>query len=425
MYYICREHVGKMNIKVIIKSNNLYCRLISGRQVDLCKKIGITIPNEFWDTKNEKIKNTYKFDNKDKINSKLFLLKSKVTDKFNFDNINGEVIDSTWLENAINESFGKSTTIKSGKIEKWKVYLLDFCQHWLDNESSKTNAVAVQQYTIFKTLHLTNFLKDNNLLKIKIKDVTSKTIDDFINYMLLGNYSVQSVKRHATRFKFFLNRAENMNLVVNKNYKEPIKIHQEKQEVKEIYLNEKEIEAVYNLDYSNNLELDHIRDNFIIGLCTGLRVSDFNNNLSRKNIIDDYIEIKTKKTGTTVAIPLHKYIVEILKKRNGSLPINVNDVRFNKAIKDICEKAGINEITSGYLFDAKTKRNKFGNFEKYKLVSSHICRRSFATNLFGKVPNYVIQAVGGWSTETMMLHYIKKSNREQADELKKYWEKQI
>jgi integrase len=171
--------------------------------------------------------------------------------------------------------------------------------------------------------------------------------------------------------------------------------------------------------------LDNIRDNFIIGLCTGLRVSDFNNNLNQTNITDGFIEIKTKKTGTAVAIPLHKYIVEILNKRNGNLPKKVNDVQFNESIKTICQDAEINERTHGVLFDAKTKRNKIDFYEKYKLVSSHICRRSFATNLFGKVPNYVIQAVGGWSTEKMMLHYIKKSNREQAEELKKYWEKQL
>jgi integrase len=240
--------------------------------------------------------------------------------------------------------------------------------------------------------------------------------------MLSDNYSIQTTKRQATRFKFFLNRAENMNLEVNKNYKEPIKISQENEEVKEIYLNEKEIESIYNLDYSENLMLDNIRDNFIIGLCTGLRVSDFNNNLSQTNFIDGFIEIKTKKTGSIVAIPLHKYVVEILKKRNGNLPKKVNDVQFNESIKTVCQDAKINEKCIGYLFDAKAKRNKLGEHEKYLLVSSHICRRSFATNLFGKVPNYVIQAVGGWSTETMMLHYIKKSNREQAEELKKYWD---
>lgn len=413
-----------MNIKIIIKNNNLYCRLISGRQLDLCKKIGISIPTECWDAKNEKIKNTYKFDNKDKINSKLFLLKSKITDKYNYDNICGEIIDSNWLENAIDEAFGRAPSNK-GKIDSWKIYLLEFCHYWLKHESSKTNDTAIKQYKVFVELHLTNYLKSNNLSKIKIKEVSNKHIESFIDYLLEKNYSLESTKRHATRFKFFLNRAENMNLEVNKSFKEKTIIKAEKEEVKEIYLNEEEIESIYNLDYSNNLMLDNIRDNFIIGLCTGLRVSDFNNNLNRNNIVDGFIEIKTKKTGTSVAIPLHRYLVEILEKRDGNLPKKVNDVQFNESIKDICRDAGINEITKGLLFDAKTKRNKLDYYEKYKLVSSHICRRSFATNLFGKVPNYVIQAVGGWSTEKMMLHYIKKSNREQAQELKKYWDNQL
>ena len=384
----------------------------------------MSIPNEHWDEKNQKIKNSYKFDNKDKINSKLLMLKSIITDKFNFDNISGEVIDSNWLTKAIDEAFGRTPTTQ-GKTEKWKIYLLDFCDYWLRNESSKTNQTAINHYKIFVELHLKSYLKLNNLLNIKIKEVSNKTIESFIDYQLAKNYSSESTKRHANRFKFFLNRAENMNLEVNKSFKEKTIIKAEKEEVKEIYLNEEEIEKIYNLDYSHNLMLDNIRDNFIIGLCTGLRVSDFNNNLNRNNIIDGFIEIKTKKTGTSVAIPLHRYIIEILEKREGNLPKKVNDVQFNESIKNICRDAGINEITKGLLFDAKTKRNKLDYYEKYKLVSSHICRRSFATNLFGKVPNYVIQAVGGWSTEKMMLHYIKKSNREQAQELKKYWDNQL
>ena len=407
-----------MNIKIIIKSNNLYCRLISGRQIDISKKLGISIPMQFWDPKNEKIKNAYNFENRDKINAKLYNLKAKITNKFNFDNINGEVIDGQWLEIAINEAFNKKSVVR-GKIESWKVYLIDFCNYWTKEHGNKVN--DLQSYENFVN-HLTNFLKSNNQAKIKLKEVNHTTIEQFVDYMLSDNYSIQTTKRQATRFKFFLNRAENMNLEVNKNYKEPIKINQEKEEVKEIYLNEIEIESIYNLDYSNNLMLDNIRDNFIIGLCTGLRVSDFNNNLNHTNFIDGFIEIKTKKTGSTVAIPLHRYIVEILEKRNGNLPKKVNDVQFNESIKTVCQDAKINEKCVGYLFDAKAKRNKLGQHEKYILVSSHICRRSFATNLFGKVPNYVIQAVGGWSTETMMLHYIKKSNREQAEELKKYWE---
>ena len=68
------------------------------------------------------------------------------------------------------------------------------------------------------------------------------------------------------------------------------------------------------------------------------------------------------------------------------------------------------------------KRKVYDVYKKYKLVSSHICRRSFATNLFGKVPNKVIQDIGGWAKEDMFLHYIKKTKRESADQLKQYWD---
>jgi hypothetical protein len=50
--------------------------------------------------------------------------------------------------------------------------------------------------------------------------------------------------------------------------------------------------------------------------------------------------------------------------------------------------------------------NKINYYQKHELVSSHICT-ILATNLFGSA-NHVIQAVGGWATEQMMLHYIKK-----------------
>jgi site-specific recombinase XerD len=412
-----------MNIKIIIKSNNLYCRLISGRQIDISKKLGISIPMQFWDKKNEKIKTSYNFENRDKINAKLYKLKGKITNKFNFDNINGEVIDGQWLEIAINEAFNK-TVLNKG--EKWKVYLLDFCQHWLENEGLKVK--DLKSYENF-VRHLTNFLKSKNLLKLKIKETTNKTIQEFIDFMIADNFSIETTKRQATRFKTFLHSAVTHNLQVDNNYKLAISVEQktqdQTQEVKEIYLNEQEIESIYNLDYSHNLMLDNIRDNFIIGLHTGLRLSDFNNRLDINNIIDGFIEIKPRKTvkkGIMVSIPLHRYVIQILNKRNGNLPKKVNDVQFNESIKDVCQDAEINEITQGYVFDTVTKRNKLDNYKKHELVSSHICRRSFATNLFGKVPNYVIQAVGGWSTEKMMLHYIKKSNREQAEELKKYWD---
>ena len=76
----------------------------------------------------------------------------------------------------------------------------------------------------------------------------------------------------------------------------------------------------------------------------------------------------------------------------------------------------------GRIYNKKIKRKVVGLYEKFELVTSHIGRRSFATNLFGKLSNEVIMSVCGWSKSEMLFKYIKKSNRDHAIQLKEYWE---
>ncbi len=53
-----------------------------------------------------------------------------------------------------------------------------------------------------------------------------------------------------------------------------------------------------------------------------------------------------------------------------------------------------------------------------------ICRRSFSTNLYGKIPTPVIMSITGHSTEKMFLTYIGKTQKDNAEILKQYWEDQ-
>jgi hypothetical protein len=55
------------------------------------------------------------------------------------------------------------------------------------------------------------------------------------------------------------------------------------------------------------------------------------------------------------------------------------------------------------------------------LVSSHIGRRSFATNNYGRIPTSLLINVTGHSTEGMFLEYIGKSNTEKAIQLAEYF----
>ena len=189
-----------------------------------------------------------------------------------------------------------------------------------------------------------------------------------------------------------------------------------------IYQRDEEINAIYKYNFALNDRPDKAPDLFIIGWRTGLRISDFLR-LKENNIKEGYIEIETQKTGQNVIIPMHPQVKEIWVKRNG-FPNSISDQKFNLYIKEVCEEAKINELTEGSKINPKTNRKEKGIYPKYELVTSHICRRSFASNLYGKLPNLVIMGITGHQTEAQFLKYIKITPKENAKKLQEFWQKQ-
>ena len=424
------------SVNLIIKGNknptNIYVRFLQGKLFDLSAGTGIYVNPQNWDKKNQKIKNVIEVKNKEEINSKLAKLKIEILDKFNLDYSNGEIIDKSWINRTVSEFFNQPETELKKENATRLIYLSDFAEHWITEKAPfyKVSASKLMDKKIIghykKCIELIREFEGKN--KIYFKGITTKLMDDFSNFLTEKEYATETASRIISRFRFFCTRAENdENIKVNQNYKERVFLKERNLiKYKDPYFNEEEINVIFKKDLSYNETLDNARDNLIIGLWTGLRVSDFLTHLNTSNIQDGFIEIKTQKTKKWVSIPIHYQVQKILDKRFGILPVKIADQTFNKLIKNIAQICEFDELMHGAVMevDKRTgvKRKKVGVYPKYKLVSSHICRRSFATNLFGKIPNSDICALGGWSKEDMMLKYIKKTNRESAMVLKKHWE---
>lgn len=417
-------------INFSIKSENnptkIYCRYVNGRAINLDVPMDLFVDPKHWDAKQQKIRNIIVVRNRDEINRRLALLKIAVHDQFNLDFSEGKIIDSAWLDGVIKDFF-KRPTNEAKKVNKADtIYYTDYSHNWLKNKSADwligpnkyMNEREVNKYTTFLGM-VEKF--QGKKKKIKLVDLTNDTITQFANYLIEDDYASATVKRHVSRFKFFCNRAEEDNLKINKAFKKRVFVPKD-EVIKEPYLNPSEIEIAYDHDFSYSERLDNVRDNLIIACWTGLRVSDFLNQLDISNFIDDFIEITTQKTETPVVIPVHPMVKRILIKRNGKLPHKISDQKFNVYVKEVCEIVGFNSLMKGKLFNSEKNRGVKGLYKKSQLVSSHIGRRSFATNHYGKIADSVIMSVCGWSSKEMMLNYIKTSNREHAVELKKYWE---
>jgi integrase len=191
-----------------------------------------------------------------------------------------------------------------------------------------------------------------------------------------------------------------------------------------------ELERIEKID-SNKLSnsLENARDWLLISCYCGQRVSDFmkfNENQIRIENGKSLIEFTQKKTGKIMTVPLHSKILHILEKRNGKFPYSISDQKYNDYIKVVCEIAGITKMVNG----SKQKetapksgifRKESGTYKKCDLVTSHIGRRSFATNFYGIIPTSLLISATGHSTEVMFLNYIGKTDTQKAKQLADYF----
>jgi len=406
-------------------------RYLNGRAIDIIAGTKLFVEAKNWDEKNQKIRNVISVPDRDKINSKLIELKLHIFNSANSDFMDGEILNRIWLEKCIAKFFNRPSVDAKKAIEYHKLFLSDFADWWLKEKAPKYK-VSAEKYMDERTISHYTIL--NNLIKkyegkdkVKFSAIDDILLDNFSEFLTTQKYAEKTAKRMIGRFKFFCGRAEAENIIINQAYKNRVFVAKEKHDYKEPYLDEVEINKIFNLDLSKDTTLENVRDNLIIGLWTGLRVSDFNNKLKLDNFHDDFIEIETEKTKTFVSIPIHWMIAAILKKRKGSMPEKISDPKFNKHIKTICKRLKFNQMMTGGVSTVdpvtKIKRKVVKLYEKHELVTSHICRRSFATNNYGTVPNSTLMAICGWASEEQMLDYIKKTNREHAETLKKVWDK--
>lgn len=163
-----------------------------------------------------------------------------------------------------------------------------------------------------------------------------------------------------------------------------------------------------------------VKNKFLIGAFTGLRVSDFNRLTSSH--ISNFIKIKPKK-GTRknedVVIPIHPIIREIIDS-GFDIATPISEQKINKHIKEIAEHAKINdEVTVATTLCNGSIESE--NKPKCKLVSTHTARRSAATNMFKSgIPSISIMKITGHKTEKSFLKYIKISQEENAEIMSKH-----
>ena len=395
----------------------IYIRLRDGRTLDIKAKTNYHIDPINWDDAEQRpTKKALKDIDIANLDTDLSTLKNDLLKEYNRSKGN-KVIDAQWLKDFINPP---------QEQEKHPDKLVDYIDTFIEFKKADVKSSTITKCNVIK--HLLMRYQEHTKSVLYIRDIDAKFKMDFEKYCISVGYAPNTTARNIRFIKTFCRHAK-ANGVETHYQLDSIKAKYHK--VENIYLDEKEIAEIEKLKSKDLTDgLENARDWLLISCYCGQRVSDFlrfDKSMIRYEINSDgdskpLIEFTQVKTNKIMSIPLDKKIIKIMEKYDGEFPRKISDQKYNNYIKKVCREAGITEMVKGTKFDPISKKRVTKMYEKCDLCSSHVGRRSFATNNYGgPIPTSFLKYITGHSTEAMFLTYIGKSNKDITMELTKYF----
>jgi len=232
-----------------------------------------------------------------------------------------------------------------------------------------------------------------------LDQVDLKFCDDFINYLFKIDLFNNTVGKHIKNLKVFLHYLEKRGYELNVNTKD-LKILKEKVPI--IFLTQEEFNQFYDYDFSKNKRLERVRDIFVLGCSTGLRISDLKR-LGREHIQSNIIKMTAFKTKRSIFVPLIPRSFEILSKYSFKLP-EISDQKYNSYLKEVCRIAGIDHPVEKITY--KGGKKIITKVPKWELISSHVAVKTFITHCGQNgISPKVVAEITGKTVKIILDHY--------------------
>ena len=413
-------------LKLLLQSKSenapIYLRLSISRGNIFYRKTGLSINYADWSETTGLPKQTTPI-NKN-LTTRLRKLNTYVLEKLNNANLENHTINGNWLKFQIDLFFKRVTENNKSEL------IVDAIQDIIDNAETRKNAKGglgisksrINSYNSLKKI-ITEYQGTKNF---KVKEVNINFAKDFLKHLIhLKKYQKSYAIKKLADLKTVCFDAEVNGIPVHFQLKKINSSTRINENI--IYLSTTELKQIENAELSTE-SLKNARKWLLLGCNIGQRGGDLLN-INESNFLNrnglKVIELKQQKTNKNVTIPVLETTKQIL---NTGLPYKISIQKFNEHIKTVCELAEINEIIKGGVIEVtkkgkgRTNKRKInGNYPKWQLIGSHVCRRSFASNLYGILPTPLIMQITAHSTEKMLLNYIGKQGLDYAQQIADFY----
>ena len=403
-------------IKYLLQSknenSNIYVRYSISRTSVWKRKTGFVINPKNWS--HDKAQPIQKSEELKILKSTLDKLSVSINDAYNVGVNSGIEFTGDWLQLQI-DLFNNKVALVDLDI------LVNSIDDYVDKGDNLTRGSLKNLDNLKKFIlkYESEALKGKQVL---IRDIDLNFIDAFKKYHIGKGRSVNYIGTYLSILRAVVNKASLNGVPVHSQFKQ-IKVLKENKEPDEIIiLDELEQRKIKNVKLAKEAYIN-ARKWLLLGCLIGQRAGDLLN-ITEKNLKEikgmRIIELKQKKTGKLVAIPLLPQALEIIES---GLPYKISLEHFNRYSKEVCKEAKIKTMVKGKMRIDKKRTLTAGNYEKWQVISSHVCRRSFATNFYSRIPTPVIMNITGHSSEQMFLKYIGKTTYDNAHQMLEYFSK--
>jgi integrase len=261
------------------------------------------------------------------------------------------------------------------------------------------NATNERTRTVKSTINHWKRFEASKKIKISFDSVNIEILQNFEKYLFKTGIGQNTVHKNLAITRTFWNYAkkslkdkmEIRSIFGKEGYTPPTEVYGTP-----IYITKEERDKLSDASLPSK-RLQQVRDVFVFQCFIGARVGDLCK-MTKANIQNNALSYIPRKTSdgkpVTVNVPLHPKALEILSRYDlpgGALLPFISDQRYNDYIKEIFEVVGLTRLV--------TRRNPVtGESEQVRIcdiASSHLARRCFVGNLYGKVDRDIIGSMSG------------------------------
>lgn len=410
------------SIKVIVSNGrNNYVEINTGYSID---------KNEWSFSKCTPKQNS---SNAKRIKGKLLKLEESLLNEINRSLDENETINKLWVKTCLDKHFGRksNTEILEKNVEHINESLKNQIQHIINTAGTRqikgSNRIGLSKGRLQNYNSFLKIIKEYEQYigkTVFLKDLTSAFVENFKQWLLdFKEYSVNYAGKQLGNLRAVARDAKKRGYTVHEHIDHIETFAETNSDRQIVTLSPNELEQIQKTDMQSK-HLKNAKKWLLLGCEIGQRGGDLLELTENKvRYLDEQpvIDLVQQKTKKEVTIPISSdYVKENILN---DFPHKISQQKLNKYIKEVCKEAKIDSLEEGKLLDKEINRKVAGKYPKYKLVTTHSFRRSFATNYYKKVPTPVLMAITGHSKESVFLNYINR--QEDKDENAKLFMKYL